>query len=246
MGITALGAILLFFHDLFTQCHYFRIREIVITGEHHLDQDTIRTQTQIRDGANLLAINLRHVRLRLTAHPWILKADLARDLPGRLVIHVTEEEPFAIVEWGKEAKTACLLTDTGRVFKEIAPGDPQDLPVITGLSYPDLALGMDGPFAGIRTLMEAMPTIGEISQGRFGIRHDPDLGITLEHTPVAETIHFGFSDYRIKIKRLRTLLKHRRATGEKTPIGTIDLIRPDRVVVTPAVLSAAGPTRRDE
>ncbi len=69
------------------------------------------------------------VRARLEAHPFIATAAVRRIFPGRLEIVVHERQPQAIAVLGD----LFYVDRGGATFGPLRPGDPRNLPVITGL-----------------------------------------------------------------------------------------------------------------
>lgn len=233
-GLVLLALGLIFIHDLITQSAYFQIRSIRILGADHLDEESIVRQTAIPEKANLLALNLHLTRLRLESHPWIHKAALKRRLPDTLEIRITEEKAYAILLPAFIPETAFWADREGRIFKEVEAEDPEARVRIEGLPMAD-AEDTKLWFAKACTLLdllEAEPDL--LGAPPFTLWVDPDIGLGLVGTDIAGRILFGFSDYRTKTTKLRALLQYRRTRKQTEPMDTIDLVRPDRVVVIPA------------
>ncbi|MDY0164005.1 cell division protein FtsQ/DivIB [Desulfobotulus sp.] len=236
-GVLLLALGLVFTHDLITQSAYFQIHTIRIQGEEYLDRERILQQAAIPEKSNLMALNLRLVRLRLEAHPWIREAAVTRRLPHTLEITVMEEEPFAIVHPETMPDKAFWANRDGRIFKELEADDPvHAYPRMRDLPFSDTQ-NRHLWFSRARTLLDLLQENEEpsLSAGPPPVLWiDPDLGLSLSDTAIAARILFGFSDFREKNLKLRTLLQHRREHRQTTPMDTIDLVRPDRVVVIPA------------
>lgn len=86
--------------------------------------------------AGFFSVDLEGVRSRITALPWIDRANVARRWPGRLDITVTEQVPAAV--WGGTG----LLNTRGELFVSNARHLPAELPRLQG---PD---GMSDEVAG--------------------------------------------------------------------------------------------------
>ncbi|MCW7752551.1 FtsQ-type POTRA domain-containing protein [Desulfobotulus sp. H1] len=235
-GVLTLAILLIFLHDLTTQSAYFEVRSIRISGTDFLDRQSVLEQAAIHHKANLLDLNLRHVRMRLENHPWIHKAALNRKLPGTLEIEVQEEKPYVILEPAFAPDSAFWADSSGRIFKQVSEEDPKNYPRVRGLPLPDAdenALW----FTRVRTLITLMhtpPVVLDHRSDTVSLWVDPELGLGLADTDIASQIIFGFSDYEEKTRRLRVLLHYRRTHHHTEAVDTIDLVRPDRVVVIPA------------
>ena len=118
-----------FVHDMFTQSPHFTARQIQVEGARRLPPRTVAAIAGVREGINVLSVNLSAARRQLLAHPWIAEAEIRREIPSGLHIQVREHEPAAVVDIGKRF----LLNVHGEIFKEWEPGDPAGLPVVSGL-----------------------------------------------------------------------------------------------------------------
>ena len=96
----------------------------------------IRRAARVSTGDPLLLVNLGAVRARVEQLPWVKRATVQRDLPGRLRITVTERTAVA---WSRRSVDRVTLVDaTGRVLgdeRQPPPGVPQ-LVIPSGLAHP--------------------------------------------------------------------------------------------------------------
>lgn len=229
-----LAASLLFIvgYTAVTRTKHFQTQSIRIQGQSRLQQKEILNQAGIKPGDNLLAVNLRLVRKRLLAHPWIAAAQVAREIPETIRIVIAEHNPLAVVDLGRKF----LINQNGRIFKEYGPDDPRDLPTVTGVAYADISLGDD-------TLTPAMKAVVEVLQMSKskksaipyaqirGVHLDTEMGITLRVWKDERRIKLGLSRFDDKYKRLKRLLPHLRYNRKWRGFHTIDVNNPDRIVV---------------
>ena len=134
VGLAALLVTSCFFiliHDVITQCDYFKAQSLKIKGMQRLSAKQIAQQARVMKGMNVMAVNLSMVRKRLKAHPWIAEAEVRREIPSGLYIHIKEHAPLAIVELDRKY----IINEQGQVFKEWTPSDPDTLPRISGLNW---------------------------------------------------------------------------------------------------------------
>jgi cell division protein FtsQ len=139
----------------------FAVREIVVTGNQRRTADDVASTAGIAKGQNVFGLDLERARGLLLADPWVREASLSRRLPGTVTIQVTERDAAAIVALGD----SYLATREGETFKRLEPGDPTDLPVVTGLTADAIAEDRE---AAVLT-----------------IRHALDLAAEYEHAPMA-------------------------------------------------------------
>lgn len=237
LKLSALIALLLGTSALFvmgyaavTESDYFRARSIEVIGNHRLAEDEILAKAGVRRGDNVLALNLRIVRGRLLDHPWIASARVTRDIPRSLVIEIREHEPLACIAVGRRS---FLLSTQGRLFKEAASGDPQDLPVISGIDPWEIDVTLSGP--GMRAVMDVLQ-LGRQPGSAFAYEEmqrlelDPEAGISITLNG-NRRVRLGFGEYELKYDRFKQL-RRQWETGESPHDFTAaDLTNPDRVVV---------------
>lgn len=250
-----LSIVFVFCHDAITQCRYFALRDITVSGADRIGIDTVLRRAELQPGINILGVNLTAARKRLLAHPWIAEAAIRRIIPSGLQISIVEHRPLAIVDVGRRF----LVGTHGEIFKELDRGDPRDLPIIGGLGYGDLDLQI-----GRRP---AAPRLSEaIAAGRFDIGSldgagyrsavavlqlgrqktaavpnasvrlievDREIGVTIHTRNQQRVIRLGFNDYARKLDVLRSILAFSRqpTSWRWGRIESIDLNNPDRVVV---------------
>ncbi|WP_151191888.1 cell division protein FtsQ/DivIB [Desulfotomaculum copahuensis] len=107
----------------------FDVREITVQGNHYMSADKIIKASGITAGTNIFKINLGQAAQGLKALPLLKDVQLSRQLPGRVVIRVTERQPVALLPWGSgfvqvDGDGVCL--QNGSVSG--------NLPLITGIN----------------------------------------------------------------------------------------------------------------
>ncbi len=100
--------------DLLARMIGFRMDVITISGQRELGSNEILALSGINERNSLLFVDIVAMRERLLSAPLIKDAKVRKLYPDRLVIEVTEREPFAL--WQKE----------GQVFIVSADGKPID------------------------------------------------------------------------------------------------------------------------
>lgn len=215
-----------------TQSAYFNTRSIRISGESRLSEAAVLKQSGIKPGENLLAINLKLVRKRLLANPWISEASVAREIPGTIRIVIAEQHPLAVLDLGRKF----IINRHGRIFKEYGEGDPQALPLVTGIDYADISLGRDRLTPTMRVLLEVL-TLSKAGKsvlpyGQIRNLHmDAEMGVTLRAWKNEREIKLGSSRFEYKYRQLRKLLPYLKANPAWEGFQMVDLTNPDRVVV---------------
>jgi cell division protein FtsQ len=215
-----------------TRSDFFRTRSIVVDGLSRLTRETVLLQAGLSPGDNLLAINLHLVRKRLLGHPWIAGAQVTREIPETIGIHIQEQHPLAIVDMGRRF----LINAQGRIFKELGSGDPQRLPVIRGIRYTDISLGEDALSKAMQAVVEVLNRTRN-AKGTFAydqleaLDYDPELGVALVSRDSSRVCRLGFAPFEAKFSRLAQLVPRLNHTAQWRDYQAVDVNNPDRIVV---------------
>jgi cell division protein FtsQ len=221
-------------HDFITQSSYFKIKRIEISGEKRLSSQIILRWAQIAQGDNLLGVNIFSARKRLLAHPWITTAEISRQLPDTIRIHIREHRPLAVVDFGK----TYLLNTKGELFKIWEPTDPKHLPRITGLTFSDIKLPGTSLSKAFDAVMEVLK-LGQqaphvnLSRKVKQIQVDRDIGLTLYGFTDIKAVKLGYHDFQAKYHRLHRILEHFKRQVHFSLLTMVDLKNLNRIVIKP-------------
>ncbi len=230
--LLAASAVFMVGYAAVTQSEYFSTRSLQIQGNTRLSEAEVLKQSGVKPGENLLAINLKLVRKRLLAHPWISKASVAREIPNTIRISISEHRALAVLDLGRQF----IINHQGRIFKEHAKTDPQGLPLVTGIVYADISLGDDRLTPAMQVLLEVL----ELSKAKKSIlpyhqirnfHMDAEMGVTLGVWQDERKIKLGLSRFEYKYGQLKKLLPHLKYNPKWKGFRLIDLTNPDRIVV---------------
>lgn len=84
---------------------------IVVQGDlQYTDREAVRAALTTDEVGSFFAADVKTLRERVEALPWIYQAAVRKEWPGRLRIYVVEQQPMAI--WNNEA----LLNEHGEIF----------------------------------------------------------------------------------------------------------------------------------
>jgi cell division protein FtsQ len=215
-----------------TSSDYFRAQSIQVTGLHLLSRDQVLAQAGLSGGENVLAVNLHLVRKRLLANPWVSQVRVSRQIPGAITVEIQEHEPLAVIDLGPG-----LLVDAhGRLFKAYEAGDPQDLPLITGIAYTEISLADDALSPALETVLQVLRACrspeSPVPYARvWQIHFDPEIGVSLTRRGDQKQFKLGLGSYETKFLRLKRLLPHLQRNRQWQAYQVVDLNNPDRVVV---------------
>jgi cell division protein FtsQ len=230
--VAIMSCAFVFAYDLLTQSSFFSASDIQVSGFNRLSRQEIVDHAGIHPGKNIFAVNLTLTRDRLKAHPWIEEAEVRREIPSGVSIHIKEYEPLAIIDMNHRF----LIDRSGEIFKKWDENDPWDLPVIAGLGTLDLKVG-DGPFSRpFGAIMEVLK-LGRQSgctipiETIHTIEVDRDIGLTIHMKDRAGAVHLGYYDYPSKYELLEKVLVYFQNKDNDSSLRSIDLNNPNRIVV---------------
>jgi len=207
----------------------FAIAGVEVRGVSRVSAERVVEAAGIPARANIFRIDPATVTARLQTVPEILRADVIRELPNRVTILVEERRPFTLVSNG----TLHWLDEEGRLLGEEPHAVAPNVPVISGLSEPELAaLRTDepGPKARaaltlIRSLLRSgSALVGEISEIDMSGREGPVL-----YTVDGIEVRLGAEEWEERLARLAGVLAQIGRTGEG--VTAIDLRFRDQVVL---------------
>jgi cell division protein FtsQ len=212
----------------------FAVTEIVTTGAKRRSPDELTATAGIAKGQNVFTVDLDRARTRLLADPWISDADLSRQLPGTLFVHVKEREAAGLV--AASGGETYLVTRDGVVIKRLEAGDPSDLQIVTGVTVQEL---VDDREAATRKIRRALDLAFDYDHGPLGagkplqeIHVEPNGEMTLVIGKSAVAVHLGAPPYRRKLEQAVRVVAELDRRGAKPDAIMLDNeARPDRVVV---------------
>jgi cell division protein FtsQ len=107
----------------------FELNDVSLTGVRYADRDAVRAAAVEGKTGAILALDLDAVRSRVEAMPWVEHATVARRLPDKLLISVTERQPAAL--WQYRGKLH-LIDPTGHLLEPADLGAFARLPLVVG------------------------------------------------------------------------------------------------------------------
>lgn len=211
------------------QSPYFELSAIEVRGTERLTEAQVMDLAGISRLPSIFDVPVRHIEEALSRNPWIEEAFARRVFPDRLIVEVKERSPRAIVHLGD----LHYVDHEGIVFKRVAPGEPMDFPVVTGLSPSDIE-DPEGKELLARSL--ELVSLWESSE-RLGADRISEIhiakgrGLSVITRGVATEIQFGLDNFPLKIEKLVKLLD--RIEEQGIYARYIDLSFRNMIVVRP-------------
>jgi cell division protein FtsQ len=211
----------------------FAIRTVDLVGAHRLTLEQVKTQSGATVGSNIFALDSDAAERKLLENPWISEVKVTRRLPSTLRIELSEREASAVVSLGEHLY---LVTREGEPFKEIQPGDPYDLPLITGASPENLQRDRPREIERIQTGLEVLHQYERVPLSRVYPAEEVHLADAGDATLTAGkdgvTLELGTGPWRKKLLMAEEVVGELRKKGRTPGIVFLDnTAHPDRVVV---------------
>ena len=171
----------------------FRVRSVVITGNEHLTDDELKSMAGLSSDENLFRISSRRISSKLAESPWIRSVAVRKEFPDRLLIHISEAEPFALLDMkGK----LFIVDDRGTMLEELRNIAVPFLPVISSNPYQEKEA-----FLEAITLAKAIKNTGLLSRKDHIeiISHKPqEMSVNIDGI----VVKVGAGEYEDKLARL--------------------------------------------
>jgi len=218
------------------------IREIAIEGLVRSSDREIRIALGFAEGDNFLLADVAAAETRLRERPWIAQATVSRSFPQGIEVEVLEREAAALVDLGH----LYLVDREGEVFKRAMPGDPMDLPVVTGLSRDEWLERPAEARAKLGEVLEALGIYGESEISKVHrvseLHFDQTEGLTLYLGDRGLAAKLGSGDLERKLGRLAQVVGFVERRGEELELVRLDnRTRPGWI--TARLRSDVGPTK---
>lgn len=211
----------------------FAVTELKVEGTRTLSDSAVAKLAGIGLGENLLALDVGATERRLVRSAWIQSARVSRALPSTLRIVLVEREARALVEIGAQL---FLVDALGEPFKAWSPGDPYELPVITGVSLENWARDREGARERVATGLKVLDQYSRLEASTSQVAQElhlaPNGALSLTVGTQGLALELGTGPWDKKMLRAENIL--RTFERERNELGVVFLdnaFNPSRVVV---------------
>lgn len=210
----------------------FAVTEVQVVGADHRPEAVIAAESGVAIGANVFALDLDAAREGILADPWIAEVSLARRLPGTILVQVVERHAVALVAMGD----MFLATSEGEPFKKLEPGDPVELPLITGMHSDTFTSDREGAKRTVRRAVDLAAEYDRASLARRApleeVHVQPDGTFAIVVGRSATELVLGGPPFRRKLEQAARVVAELEKRGAKAETIMLDNdTRPERVVV---------------
>jgi cell division septal protein FtsQ len=216
-----------------------------IEGAHYLDVAEVARIAGLKEGQDLIALDLVRTRQRLMFHPRIARAEVTRRFPRGLRVRIVEREPVLLVRHGEPWE----MDASGVLLPPLAAGVTADVPLLGGIDLAALRPGAQVGGPAVQRALEWVRALdakdlrlaGEVSEIDVGQPRMTQL-LLMDGTRVMAP---AWPPAARPLSALRVVLQDLR--GQGTAAREVDIRFDNQVIVRPAVLagdaSAAAPRR---
>lgn len=206
---------------------HLELNTIEVQGFQRTDQQQIIEAAAVPLKTPVFQLDLKEIAGRVETLPWIRSCEVRRILPDKLSVRVIERQPVALILMEK----LYYVDEDGTPFKEPAPGEPLDYPILTGWEG-NAQKNNDGKeliseaLWFIREVQEhphlSQEGISEININTFGT-------LNIFTKKEGTMIHMSRGDVGRKVSRLEEVWKS--TAGRNLSMKYILYEGPDRIVV---------------
>jgi cell division protein FtsQ len=211
----------------------FAVRQVDVDGLRRKSREAILELSQLPVGKNIFSVDTAAVERAILVDPWIRTVKVERRLPATIRVELVEREAGALAMLGEQM---LVVTRTGEPFKRYEPGDPADLPVITGVSVDEPGLDPALERRRIATALEvlrhyertSLPHIHAVQE--VHLTPGGEVIVTAGKSGIA--LHLGLGPWAKKLAMAERVLSKLR--GQKGSVAMVFLdnrAHPERVVV---------------
>jgi hypothetical protein len=216
----------------------FALQELDVQTDGVISVDQLRRWSGVRQGQNLLALDLARVKRDLELVPLIQSVSVERVLPHELRMHVSEREPIAQANIprprpGGGVEVAVYQLDSeGWVMLPLEPTqratpvgpEGEQFPVITGINPNDLQPGHRVPSAQVQAALKFVVAFDQSPMA--GVVDLKQVDVSSAQVLVATTgqgseITFGQTDYEQQLCRWHDIFEKAQKFGKA--IASLDL-----------------------
>jgi cell division protein FtsQ len=188
-------------HFLFSS-QRFAVAHIGVTGNKNVTARTIIKHSGLSEEQNIFKQDIARAAAAISELPRVGSVAVQRKLPDEIRIEIEERQPVALAL----AKELFLLDRERKVIDSFDSSDGIDLPVITGKSLADIAVGDTVKADGIEQAMQIIEqmkellTPGTMPVSEINIDNPGNIVLIAENT--GASIYLGSSGFRDKLWRL--------------------------------------------
>ena len=186
------------------QSKHLTVREIVITGNKEIDASEIVRRSGIWAGSTSMLFSSDAVKEKISENPWVESIDVRKMRHGKVVIEISEDEPFCVV--APENESPYYVNSEGKSLGPVKADRGMDFPLISVREK--ISEGLLLQAMEILRLSKSSPLLGwqEISEIVAGEKAGLKL-ITID----SRVVNFGKDNMAGKWRKVERIISHSRS-----------------------------------
>ncbi len=208
---------------------FYQVREVEIQGCRKVPEQVILSLAKIEGMPNLFTLPLKEIAERIEVHPWIEHVRIRKIFPNKVLIHIEERKPMAILQLGE----LFYIDSKGVIFSRVGDQDGYDFPFLTGLNRQ--AFDQE-PAVAKHLIAKALECLKIVERNKASpltgvseIRMEKTFGIHCFTQTGGVEIRMGWDQYEEKLRRLSFIWSDLQKRGISA--GSIDCSDLRRMVV---------------
>ena len=181
---------------------FFQVKNVEIRGCRKISEKTILSLARIDGMPNLFTLPLKEISGRVEAHPWVEYVKVRKIFPDRVLIHIEERRPMAILQ----LEEPFYIDSKGVIFSRVGDQDEYNFPFLTGLNRQ--AFDKD-PAVAKHLVTKALEFLRIVDQekappldGVSEIRMEKTFGIQCFTQAEGVEVRMGWNHFGEKLRRL--------------------------------------------
>lgn len=145
----------------------FGVEHVDVTGTSRVDQSDVLRALALEKGEPIFRVDLKAARARVESLGWVRNAYVARLLPNRISVVVTERTPYARWQHGGKLE---LIGAQGNEIATIGPSVHTRLPLVVGPDANQAAAAMVSAVQGLKPFAGSVAAYVRVSNRRWDIQ----------------------------------------------------------------------------
>ncbi len=208
------------------------IKKIEVQGARVRKADVIAAESGVHEGDNIFRVDPDSTRRALLKDPWLGEVIITRELPSTIRIAVKERQAALMVA----LERVYLATAEGQIFKPLEATDPQELPLVVGLTLDRFTADRAGAERLIRQASELTAAYADSALDKKyplqEIHFATDEAMSAVVGKDGLTLRLGSPPFRRKLVQAARVIDETERRSNRADLVLLDNeARPDRIVV---------------
>ncbi|MDR2934931.1 MAG: FtsQ-type POTRA domain-containing protein, partial [Candidatus Adiutrix sp.] len=175
---------------------YFAVKKVNISGLNRIGREEILKAAGLDNPVNIWLFDTDKAAASLSALSWLDEARVSKAMPDTVIIEIVEYRPKLLVSLGR----LYYLSDGGRPFKALEPGENPGLVIVSGFSEDELMSRTPGVITALAEIFSLVDVLAA-RQDEFKldqvaeINYDAVRGLTLFARRGELEVKVGFGAY---------------------------------------------------